>query len=119
MEKKENLIKKLSIVGFLLTFSIIYYLDSIYILPPTQVQNITIYDINKNVKIESLKTISQKIISNHSFFIFEDYKGNRIKAIYFYYNNKIPLEKNITIEGKTTLNDKNIEIIINKIKISN
>ena len=117
---------KLSIISFLISFSLIYYIELNYLPKEIGIENISKEMISETYLIQGFikKDInSQKYNSNKiiSFNIFNKDYTLKIKAILFIKNNEtnIILKKNIKYKfiGKISLYNNDLEFIIKNIII--
>ena len=88
----------------------VYTLEQTFELKHTNLEDITLKDINKVIKTRA--TIeSQTIIKNHSFFILKN-KQTKIKAVFFKLNETLEKSKDYEIIGKITPYENKPQITI-------
>lgn len=106
---------KYTLIGFLLSFTLIFYLDNNHELSTKNISDLSLKDLNKNVKIEG-RILKQNLIKDHLFLTINDGTSS-IKVIGFYAKEELYPYSQYIIEGKITLYEKELEIIANKIEI--
>ncbi|MDA3855921.1 MAG: OB-fold nucleic acid binding domain-containing protein [Candidatus Woesearchaeota archaeon] len=116
MKLSERTIIKISFIIFLLSFTLLYYLDSTLEVKQIPINEISIKNLNEYVAIKA--SISKQTVNkNNSFLILKDSSGE-IDAIIFNIKNKIPNEEYLFL-GKVSLYDDKLELIIDEIKTQN
>jgi hypothetical protein len=107
---------KITLITFLTLFTILHIIETKQELSKTSIDNLSIKDINKHKKIEAI-IIKQKAIKNNNFLTLKSPTTNKtINAIIFDNNKTLSKKQTYEIEGKITLYNQEIEIIINQIK---
>lgn len=106
---------KISIVGFLLLFITIYYLDQNYELERTYISKLSLKNINDVVRVEG-KIRKQSLMNETLFLEIFDPTG-KINGVIFDAKEKFDSDLDYIFEGKVTLYNKNIELIIKEVKI--
>ncbi|MFW6285923.1 MAG: hypothetical protein ACOC16_02020 [Nanoarchaeota archaeon] len=115
MKLSNRSLLKISLIGFLMLFIAIYFIENNYEPQEKLIQNLSMKDLDKHVKING-KILQQTTISNTKFLKISDNKSNKtIKGIIFENNHTYSKNNNYTFEGKITMYQGEIEIIINKI----
>ncbi len=117
MQLKKIHIIKICLIGFLLSFTLIYLIEKNYKMQITEISNINSSLIEKNIKIEG-KIIKQTLIKDILFFTLKD-NTSQINIITFQTNQTLNKNQTYTVEGKITSYNKELEIIANKIEIKN
>ena len=113
MIKDSKLIIKISLIVFLISFSLLFFIDKNYILDKKEIKNITIKDINKYVRIEG-EIVKQKSIGEHVQIEIKD-NTSTIKGTLFYSNSSFR-NKNYSIIGKITMYNKKLGLIVSEIE---
>lgn len=114
MELKKIQIIKICIIGFLITFTLIYLIEKNHIKETILISEINQNYIEKNVKIEG-KITKQTLNKNTLFLTLKD-NSSQINIIAFKTNQTLNKNQKYTIEGKVTNYNKKLEIIANKIE---
>lgn len=118
MKRIKEHIPKISAIGFITIFLIIYTLSLTHEPPEKNIENLKKYELNKNIKINNLTIIKQTTINENSFITFKNNKNKTIKTMIFNLNTELEKSHKYNIYGKTTIYNNKTEIIVNKIKIS-
>lgn len=117
---KYNLIK-ITLILFLTIFIISYNIEKNYSLKLTKIQEITLNDLDKTVKI--IANIKKQIVNkenNISIIKIYDNSGEITAIIFNYYNNnKLIKNKKYEFIGKISIYNQKPEIIIKKILKNN
>ncbi len=113
MYLSDNRLIKISLVGFLVCFMLLFYLDYTYELDVSNIEDIDLSSINAYVKIDA-KIISQSLINKNIFLEIKDNTG-KIKAMSFDTNFKLDETKKYYIVGKVSLYKGELELIIDEI----
>jgi len=106
--------KKISLIGFILLYILILNIDSSYELDLTPLDELSLKDLNKNVRIVGY-AVDQQNIKGHLFFKIKD-NETTVNAAAFFYNDTLDKSIKYVYEGKLSLNKKEIQIIISEIK---
>ena len=101
---------KLSLIIFIILFTLLIYIDKNYKLETTPIKNITIKNINQYKAIQG-KIGKQNIIKNISFFDIYD-NQSKITAIMFNLNKTLNYNKKYKFTGKITIHKNKPEMII-------
>lgn len=115
MELKKYQIIKICLIGFLITFSLIYLIEKSHKIKTIVISEINQNHIEKNVKIEG-KITKQTLNKNTLFLTIKD-NTSQINIIAFKINQTLNKNQTYTIEGKVTNYNNELEIIANKIEM--
>lgn len=113
MQLKKFHIIKICLIGFLLTFALIYLIEINYKQKTITISKIDSNYLEKNVKIQG-KIIKQTLNNNTLFLTIKD-NSSQINIIVFKTNKTFSKNYTYEIEGKVTTYRKELEIIANKI----
>lgn len=116
MKLNDKNLTKICIVLFLALYCVIYYVDSRFELETSNISELSIKDINKKIKVEGTPT-KQKLIGENLFFTIENNNSNLI-AIAFGINETLSKNQRYYFEGRITLYNNDIEIIVDKIYLN-
>ncbi len=111
MKIKKTILIKISLIGFLLIFLLIYFIEENTVILLTKISEIDNTYINKYVKITG--NIVKLKNSNSSTFITIKNNENYLKGIIFE-KIKLKKEKKYIFEGKISKYNNELEIIINE-----
>ena len=117
MQIKKYTLIKICLIVFLITFTLIYIIESNNEKKIISISQINKNNIEKNVKIEG-KITKQTLNKNNLFFTIKD-NSSQINCIAFKTNQALEKNKIYTIEGKVVTYNKELEIIVNKIEEKN
>ncbi len=116
MKIKEYNLIKISFIGFLLLFILLFYLDSIYSPKLVQISKLDKSYFNKVVKINA-KIEKQTLNGQTLFLILQNLenKSIKIKGIIFNINKTFSKSKDYQIIGRISLYKNDLEILIEEI----
>ena len=115
MKPSKRSLIKISLIVFLTLFSIVYTIEQNQDVKTKKIENISIEDTNKHYQIEG-QIIKQTSIKNNNFLTIKSLNSDsRIKGIIFNDNHTYDRNKDYLLEGKISIYNKEIEIIINSI----
>ena len=114
MEPPVRSLIKISLLGFLICFIIIYYIENNFDLETRTIDSISLGELDRNVKVEGI-IISSRVKNNNVFFEIKD-GDSSIKGVMF--NNNASLQKyaNYTVEGVVKSYKGELEIIVHKME---
>lgn len=104
---------KISLLGFLICFAIVYYVEINFTPPLINIENITSSDLNHHITIRG-EIITQRISSNTLFVKVKDETGI-IDVILFKSNHTLEKNKEYIIEGKVGYYKDNFQLIAKNI----
>jgi len=111
---------KLSIILFLVTFSLIIYFEKNHNIIPQEISTIKLSQINNFVKVEGFVK-SQNLYNNNLFVDFCSdlifMEKDCIKLILFETDKKLELNFKYKVLGKITYYNNKLEIIVREIKV--
>ena len=117
MNIKENNIIKFSLIVFIITILLIFYIENNFEKPKTKISEIELKDINKRVIFYGNLTKFNKN-NDMGFFTFED-NNKSINIVTFNLNQSFELNKTYKINGRVNLYENNIQVIADEISLIN
>lgn len=117
MELSIRSLIKISLIGFLTIFVIIFYIDNNFDLITRDIDSISLKELDRNVKIKG-NVVASNVRGNNLFVVL---KGNNstIKGVMFNSNSTPTVGENYSIEGIVKTYKGEVEIIIHKIEDDN
>lgn len=114
MKLSNHILIKSTLILFVSLFIVLFYLDSVYVMPLVKISDIDESYLNKKVKIEG--RISQQNSYKNMLFleIYDD--SSEILGMIFESDFLLNKSSNYIFKGKVTTYDKKLEIIIEKIE---
>lgn len=114
MEIKEKHLRKFSIIVIIFSLMILIYLDKAVELPITSLDDISIENIDKNVKVIG-KIQNQALINENLFFNIRNNQTS-IRGTIFGITNEIEPNTFFLIQGRVSMYNQELQIIVSKIE---
>jgi hypothetical protein len=115
MNLSNRVLIKFSLIGFLFLFVFLFYLDFNFDLEKIYIKDISMGNLNDIVVIEA--NIVEQTLQDNIYFLSLDDGSGKIKAVLFDSNFKFDSNYYYSIEGKVTLYDKELELVVREIKL--
>lgn len=105
---------KICLIGFLLSFIIIYDFEEQFEIPISTIESLTLDNIGDNIRIKG-EIVKERISNDNSFFLIKDKNNSTITGIAFDFNETIEKNEYFDIVGKISYYDEKLELVVKSI----
>ena len=113
MKLNEKNIRKISILVIVFGILSLIYIDSIHELPLTNLNEISVEDLNKNVKVKA--SVKEQVLLNKNLFFTIYNNDTELNGVLFNQGYKINPELEYYIKGRVSMYEKELQIIVNEV----